>query len=162
MTILSGIPRTFKTVEFFAVLFVTIAVEVTLVLLTHFDYVQSGFVAFEVVSNTGMLISMSSTLVGFLITALALIEAFFPKEQLRNVRESDAGASIPGFFLLTIASFFILLLICLFVKFADSNNFIDSLIVLFFLFFSLSSLTISLLTFGLIIRQVHIDDPPSK
>jgi len=162
VTILNGKFQILKTMEFFVALAATIAFEAIIAFMIYFNYIQSKSLTFEMLSNSGTLINLSSTLLGFLVTALALIEAFFPKEQLRNVRESGAAPSIPGFFLLTIATLFFLLLLSLFIKFTGANSLIFSLITLFFLLFSLSSLTISLLAFGMIIKQVHMGDPPDE
>jgi hypothetical protein len=57
--------------------------------------------------------------------------------------------------LLTIAALFILLLFSLFISLTGIQNFFISIITLFFLLFSLASLSVSLLVFGLIVKQVH-------
>ncbi len=155
MTSLNEGNRTFKTVEFYSVMLVSLVTELIIVILVHLRYIHVELISLSLNSNSGTIVSMSSTLIGFLVTALALIEALFPKEQLRNIRESEAAPSIPGFFLLTIAAFFVLLLFSLFIRLTNTQDFLISIITLFFLLFSLASLSVSLLVFGLIVKQIH-------
>lgn len=147
--------RTFKTVEFYSVMIATLVAELVILILVRLSYIHAELIPISIGNKSGTIVSMSSTLIGFLVTSLALIESFFPMEQIRNIRESESAPSIPGFFLLTIAALFILLLFSLFISLTGIQNFFISIITLFFLLFSLASLSVSLLVFGLIVKQVH-------
>jgi len=128
---------------------------VVLVILSIENVVSKESISIAIIGNTSSFVTVSSTLVGFLVTALAIIESLFPKEEMRNIRESEASPSIPGFFLVTIFAFFCLLMLGLFIKLTGYTNIVLSLVTLWAFAFSLSSLTVALIVFAEVVRISH-------